>query len=183
MDNKFNMIKNKCLKSTEKNAVKLAINIMKEDYISIHGSEHHILDGACLMAAMHNCGYEFSLENALNEMIERGKNMPGATCGMWGMCGSAASIGAALAIIHKTGPLSNNQYYKDNLNCVSKALAKIAEVGGPRCCKRNAFLSLQSAIDFINVNYDIKLEKSDIVCTFSNENKQCIGQKCPFHKD
>lgn len=183
MENKYKLIKNECLKSNEKNAVKLAISIMKKDYISIHGPEHHILDGACLLTTMYNCGYEFDLENALDEMIERGKTMPGATCGTWGMCGSSASIGAALAIIHETSPLSSNQYYKDNLSCVSRALAKIAEIGGPRCCKRNAFLSLQTAIDFVNKNYDIKLEKSDIACTFSEYNKQCIGQKCPFHKD
>ena len=132
---------------------------------------------------MHNAGVEFDLDKALDEMIVRGQKMPGATCGQWGMCGSSASVGAALAIIHETGPLSNNQYYKDNLSYVSKALGKLADVGGPRCCKRNAFLSILTAIDFVNEQYGIELAKQEFKCIFSNKNKQCIGMRCPFYKD
>lgn len=68
------------------------------------------------------------------------------------------------------------------MNFVSQALSKLAEVGGPRCCKRNAFLSLLTAIDFVNDEYGIILPKSDIKCIFSSENKQCIGLKCPFYR-
>ena len=99
-----------------------------------------------------------------------------------GGCGSSASVGAALAIIHETGPLSNTQYYKDNLSYVSKALGKLADVGGPRCCKRNAFLSILTAIDFVNERYGIALAKQEVECTFFDKNKQCIGMRCPFYK-
>ena len=108
--------------------------------------------------------------------------MPGATCGQWGMCGSSSSLGAAFAILHETGPLSNNQYYKDNLKYVARALNKISEFGGPRCCKRNAFLSLLTAIDFADEYYDIQLPKHEINCEFSSRNKQCIGLRCPFFR-
>lgn len=182
MDDKYLLIKAECLNSNTKNPIELIISIMKKDYINIHGPEHHILDGSCFLTAMHNAGAEFDLEKALDEMIVRGQKMPGATCGQWGMCGSSASIGAALAIIHETGPLSNNQYYKDNLSYVSAALGKLAEIGGPRCCKRNAFLSILTAIDFVNEHYGIKLEKQKIECEFSNRNSQCIGTRCPFFK-
>lgn len=174
------MIKEECLKSTSKNPIELIMKIMKEDYIVIHGPVHHVLDGACFLTAMHNCRDNFDLANALDEMIVRGQKMPGATCGNWGVCGSAASIGAALSIMHKTGPLSDGQYYKDNLNYVSKSLANIAEIGGPRCCKRNAFVSLLTAIDFVKDNYNIELESQKIICPFSSKNKQCLKTRCPF---
>lgn len=180
MDNKYSLMKEECLKAVTKDPIELILNLMQQDYINIHGPEHHILDGACFLTALHNAGIEFDLDKALDEMIERGSKMPGATCGQWGVCGSSASIGAALAIIHETGPLSHNQYYKDNLNLVSQALGRIAEVGGPRCCKRNAFLSIQTAIDFVKIQYDITLPKSEIVCIFSNQNKQCLGTECPY---
>lgn len=106
--------------------------------------------------------------------------MPGAICGQWGICGSAASVGASLAILHNTGPLSDNDYYKDNLKLTSRILSRMAEIGGPRCCKRNAFLSLQTASDFVRENYDIPLESHEIKCGFFPKNEQCIGKRCPF---
>lgn len=181
LDN-YTLIKNICLNANTSDPITLAKDIMKNENINIHGPIHHIIDGACFMTAMHNAGAKFDLDKALDEMIARGQKMPGATCGQWGMCGSSSSIGAALAIIHETGPLSNNEYYQDNLYLVSKALAKIADVGGPRCCKRNAFLSLSSAIDFVEEKYAIRLTKQAIKCDFSNQNKQCIGIRCPFYK-
>lgn len=182
MEDKFILIKKECLNTSTTNPIELAIDIMKKDYINIHGPEHHVLDGSCFLTAMHNAGIEFDLNKALDEMIVRGQKMPGATCGQWGMCGSSASVGAALAIVHETDPLSDNEYYKDNLHLVSQALNKIANIGGPRCCKRNAFLSILTAIDFVNEKYDVKLEKQNIKCEFSGENKQCIGVRCPFFK-
>lgn len=167
---------------TETNPIRIFKNIAKKEYISIHGPEHHILDGSALLTAMYNAGAEFDLEKALHEMEVRGRKMPGATCGQWGMCGSCASVGAALAIIHETGPLSDNEFYKDNLRLTSEALSQIAEVGGPRCCKRNAFLSLKTAVEFVNRMYGLQLEDSDIHCEFSALNQQCIKERCPFYK-
>lgn len=180
MDEKYASIKKECLKSTEKDPIELIFRIMQKDYINIHGPEHHVLDGSCFLTALHNAGVEFDLEKALDEMIGRGGKMPGATCGQWGVCGSAASVGAALSIIHETGPLSRDRYYRDNLRLVSQALGKISDAGGPRCCKRNAFLSLQTAVDFVKVQYGVELPAKDIACIFSDRNKQCLGSACPF---
>lgn len=171
-----------CMEEQSRNPVEIAKKLMKLEGVSIHGPEHHILDGSALLTAMHNVGAEFDLEKALHEMEVRGRKMPGATCGQWGMCGSSASVGAALAIIHETGPLSDNEFYKDNLRLTSEALGKIAEVGGPRCCKRNAFLSLKTAVEFVNRVYGLQLEDSDIHCEFSPLNQQCIKECCPFYK-
>lgn len=180
MEKVYQLIKNECLQAETDNPFMLMITIMEKEWIPIHGPQHHVLDGACFLTAMYHAGVKFDLENALDEMIFRGQKMPGAICGQWGVCGSAASIGAALAIIYQTGPLSNNQYYKNNLEYVSKALAKIAEIGGPRCCKRNAYLAMQTAVEFVRERMGISLPEATIKCQFSKRNQQCLGRYCPF---
>lgn len=174
-------IKRICLDEDSRNPVEIAKNIMKKPFVSIHGPEHHIIDGASFLTALHNAGAEFDLSSALDELAERGIKMPGATCGKWGVCGSVSSVGAALAIIHGTGPLSDNEYYKDNMRFTSTALAKMAEIGGPRCCKRNAFISLVTAVEFVGERYSIELDTADTKCEFSHMNKQCIKTRCPFY--
>ena len=64
----------------------------------------------------------------------------------------------------------------------SLALGNIAEIGGPRCCKRNASLSLKTAIQFVKEHYDIVLEDTDEKCEFTYLNQQCIKERCPFYQ-
>ena len=59
----------------------------------------------------------------------------------------------------------------------AKALGDIGAVGGPRCCKRNAFLSIGAAVEFCRQEFGIRMETSDVFCGFSPQNKQCIGQR------
>lgn len=177
----LDLIKEVCLNHKSTNPIEIVRAMMHHSFVHIHGPEHHILDGAAFLCAMHNAGVEFDLAQALDEIAARGAKMPGAICGQWGVCGSSASIGAALAIIHETSPLSHNEFYKDNLRLTSRALNQIAEIGGPRCCKRNAFLSLKTAIAFVKEKYGIELEDETVVCEFSSQNKQCIKKQCPFY--
>lgn len=123
--------------------------LIKFSSVPMHGPIHHIIDGAAFMTAMYNAGVKFNLDTALDELANRGSDMPGATCGKWGMCGSASSVGAALAIIHETGPLSSNEYYKHNLQLVSNVLLKVSEIGGPRCCKETDFLRLKLLLSLL----------------------------------
>jgi hypothetical protein len=91
-------------------------------------------------------------------------------------------MGAALSIIDGTGPLSIDDSWGKHMEFTSKALFGLSQVGGPRCCKRDAFLSFQKAIEYINENYDIELVNDKIQCNFSEKNEQCIVEKCPFYK-
>lgn len=182
MTDKIDLVKQACLREKGKNPVEIALKLMSLPGISVHGPEHHIIDGAAFLTAMHNAGAEFNLPEALNELEARGRRMPGAICGQWGICGASASVGAALSIVHGTGPLSDCEYYKDNLKLTSSVLAGIAEVGGPRCCKRNAFISLKRAVEFVNKKYGYDLEDVETACSFSRLNPQCIRERCPFYK-
>ena len=139
LEQKYELIKQAALKATSKNPVEIARDIMKNNFVSIHGPEHHFLDGAAFIMAYYNAGGAINPDICLDELAKRTVKMPGAMCGYWGVCGSVAAVGAALAIIHGTGPLSMNEYYADNMKFTSSVIAKMAEIGGARCCKRNAW--------------------------------------------
>ncbi len=171
-----------CIQETNKNPIEIFYKIAEQDFIRIHGPEHHILDGAALLTAFYNAGGALDLSQGLEELMRRGLQMPGATCGQWGVCGAVSSMGAALSIIDGTGPLSADDTWGEHMKFTSKALGALAEVGGPRCCKRDAFLAFSEAIDFVNEKYDVTLEKAKIKCEFSEKNQQCIRTRCPFYK-
>ena len=177
----MNSLKKLCLTEKSKDPYKILYKLMRTEGIPMHGPIHHFIDGAAFMTAMYNAGADFDLSAGLDELFERSKMMPGATCGKWGMCGSASSVGAALAVIHGTGPLSGNEYYKDNLRLTSAVLGKTAEYGGPRCCKRNGFTAIDTAVGFVKEHYGISLETSRFICDFSSLNHECIGEKCPYN--
>jgi hypothetical protein len=62
----------------------------------------------------------------------------------------------------------------------AKSLSEIGNIGGPRCCKRDSYLSILSAIDFVREHFGIEMEKPHVVCRYSARNNQCIGKRCPF---
>lgn len=62
------------------------------------------------------------------------------------------------------------------------ALGQIGAVGGPRCCKRDSYLSILAAIDFVKEHFGVEMEQPEVVCSHSAQNNQCIGKRCPFAK-
>ena len=181
MEERAKKIVEACFQEKSTNPIEIFYSIADKEFVRIHGPEHHILDGAALLTAFFNAGGKIDLQESLNELMKRGLQMPGATCGMWGVCGAVSSMGAALSIIDKTGPLSSDESWGKHMEFTSSALYSLSQVGGPRCCKRDAFLSFQKAIEFINKNYAVELKSDKIECSFSEKNEQCIRGKCPFY--
>lgn len=161
---------------------RIFVETANEDFVRIHGPEHHVLDGACVLAALHNAGMDFDLKRALKQLKEQGLKMPGAACGKWGVCGAVASVGAALAIIEETGPLTTDDSWGSHMVFTSRALGRLAEIGGPRCCKRDAYLAFKTLIPYAEERFGVRLQDDDIHCGFSDQNAQCLGEKCPFHQ-
>ena len=182
LENKYHLIKEEVVKSNSKNPIEIVKKIMHKVFVNIHGPEHHFLDGAAFLVAYNNAGGNIDVDYCLDELAKRTIKMPGAMCGYWGICGSLASVGAALSIIHGTGPLSADEYYKHNMEYTSNVLTDMSKIGGARCCKRNAFLSLSHAVKFVKEKYGIVMELNKIECEFSPSNMQCLHDKCPFYK-
>ena len=96
------------------------------------------------MTAYKNAGGDIDLETALVEMMRRGKSVPGGACGFWGACGAAISSGMFISIISKSTPLAQEPWGLSN-RMTARSLDEIGKIGGPRCCKRDSYLSLLSA--------------------------------------
>ena len=112
------------------NPVVIFKQIAKKEYVSIHGPEHHILDGASLLVAYKNAGGEIDLEQALDRLLAEGVRMPGAMCGLWG----------------------------NHMQFTSKAIGELGTINGPRCCKRDAMIAFKNGIDYVNAHYGVTLQ-------------------------
>ena len=168
-----------CLASTSKNPVEIIQSMMALPFCHMHGPEHHVMVGAALLTAYKNAGGNIDLEKALGEMMERGKEVPGGACGFWGACGAGISSGMFVSIISSSTPLSAEPFALSH-KMTAKSLTAIGEIGGPRCCKRDSYLSILAAIDFVKEHFGVEMEKPEIVCTHAAQNNQCIGKRCPF---
>jgi len=170
-----------CLDETSKDPFLILEKMMALPECHMHGPEHHIMVGAALMTAYRNAGGKIELESALKEMYSRGKEVPGGVCGFWGACGAGISTGIFLSIISNATPLSADAFGLANKMTLA-SLNSIGEIGGPRCCKRNSFLALRAAVDFVGEHYGVYMENPDVICSHSSGNNQCIGKRCPFSK-
>ena len=170
-----------CLKETSRDPVEIIEKMMALPFCHMHGPEHHVMVGASLLTAYRNAGGELDLEPALTEMLNRGKSVPGGACGFWGACGAGISSGMFVSIISKSTPLAEEPFALSH-RMTAKSLGAIGGIGGPRCCKRDSYLSLLSAVDFVRENFGVQMEKADIVCSRSAQNNQCIGKRCPFSR-
>lgn len=168
-----------CEKETSKNPIAIIETMMRMPFCHMHGPEHHVMVGAALLCAYHNAGGSIDLHSALIEMMNRGKTVPGGACGFWGACGAGISSGMFVSVISKSTPLANEPYALSHL-MTSESLGTIGRIGGPRCCKRNSFLSILAAADFVKEHFGIELETQDVICGYSAKNNQCIGTRCPF---
>lgn len=171
-----------CMEETSRNPIEILEKLMSQPDCPMHGPTHHVLVGAALLTAYNNClpdSNKLNLEEALAEMRERGKQVPGGACGYMGACGASISTGIFLSIVTRNTPFSTDTWRLCNL-CTARALEQVALNGGPRCCKRDSYLSVLTAIDFVKENLGVEMVKPEVHCTRSQINEQCIGKKCPF---
>ena len=208
-----------CLAETSKDPVRIMEKMMDMEFCHMHGPEHHAMAAAALVTAYVNAGgvigkmpaYAGSgqagdagdaagddrrktLQAALNKALSRGRKVPGGICGAWGSCGAGIGAGIFISVITESTSLAVEPFGLSN-TMTSRALAKIGEVGGPRCCKRNSFLSILAARDFVSEKFGIVMaDEADAdtdagadvkngyfpVCRWQKMNAECIGARCPF---
>ncbi len=169
-----------CLSETDCDPLAILEKMMALPFCHMHGPEHHVMVGAALLTAYKNAGGEIDLAKALHEMFRRGKAVPGGACGFWGTCGAGVSTGQFMAIVTESTPLAAEPWGLSN-RMTAKALDAIGKNGGPRCCKRDSYLAVLAAVDFVAEQLHIQMKKTTPVCTRSQQNQQCIGKRCPFY--
>ena len=168
-----------CLSETACDPMEIMEKMMAMPFCHMHGPEHHVMVGVALLTAYKNAGGQIDLDHALHEMYRRGKAVPGGACGFWGACGAGVSAGQFMAIVTESSPLAAQPWRLSNC-MTAKALESIGKNGGPRCCKRDSYLAILAAVDFVAEHLGIHMEKTNPVCTRSSQNNQCIGMRCPF---
>ena len=85
------------------------------------------------------------------------------------------------AEISGSTPLANEPFGLSN-RMTARSLNAIGEIGGPRCCKRDSFLSILAAVEFVKEHFNVEMECREVACEYAPRNNQCIGKRCPFSK-
>ena len=63
INEKAELILNDIKREEGTNPIRIFKNIAKKEYLSIHGPEHHILDGASLLVAYKNAGGSIDIDS------------------------------------------------------------------------------------------------------------------------
>ncbi len=170
-----------CLAETSRDPAEILDRMMAMPFCHMHGPEHHIMVGAALLTAYKNAGGALDLERALFDIRGRGRNVPGGSCGFWGACGAGLSAGMFLSIVTGATPLSDEPFARAH-RLTARCLSAIAEVGGPRCCKRDSYIAIEQAVAFVREELGVAMDSHEIVCAYAGKNNQCIGKRCPYSK-
>lgn len=162
----------------------LAQTIMASEGFPMHDPCHHYLVPAVLLttvrAAQNKPGV--SLEADLALARERALTVPGGSCGFQGCCGAAVGVGIFWSVITDASPVSGKPWAMAN-GATGKALLELAEIGGPRCCKRCSWIAICSALPMIEEKLHVALPFAGPVCRFHGENHECLRKKCPFYRE
>lgn len=171
-----------CTGSESTDPFEMAIVLMRDERISMHGPEHHFLVPAVLLSAYYNAIGEKGLKGEkLAIARQRAGSVLGGFCGTHGTCGAAIGTGIFVSVITGSTPLSTKSWKLSNL-VTGETLIDIAENGGPRCCKRDTFLAITHAVDFVKEQFNVELSTNDAVrCEFSDMNKQCLRFNCRYY--
>lgn len=163
----------------------LATEIMQSPAISMHGPEHHFLVSAVLLATFDNALGQGDRRPAhLAEAKRRAERVPGGFCGTHGNCGAGVGTGIFWSIVTGATPISEASWSQSN-QLTARSLLRIAEHGGPRCCKRDTWHALiQAMIDVGRRVPETHWGEPAVLptCTHSHRNKQCREQACVFYR-
>lgn len=173
------LIETYCINTSATDPWQIAVALMNNLEIKMHGPEHHFLVPAVMIAAYHNSGGEKAAH--IKKARQRAEKVPGGFCGSHGDCGAAVGTGILVSVLTGATPLSKGEWRLANL-MTAKSLFSIASHGGPRCCKRNSFLAILEATDFVreHLGADITVSRQR-TCSFAHLNRECLGQSCPFN--
>jgi hypothetical protein len=175
------LIERICTASTLRDPFDLAIRLMEHPSLKMHGPEHHFLVPAVLLSVYYTLKNQSEKkEKAIARARQRSEKIPGGFCGFCGNCGAAVGTGIFVSIVLEANPLTDVSWSLCN-RMTAQSLNLVADYGGPRCCKRDTYLSIQAAIEFSEKHLNLKFGRYPTpVCIFSNRNRECRREDCIF---
>ncbi len=160
----------------------LALTLMANPLVKMHGPEHHFLVPAVLLACFHNQtgATGDTAAERIRQARRRAEDVKGGFCGFCGACGAGIGTGIFTSLVTDATPLSDRERRLANM-VTAESLQVIAEKGGARCCKRESFWAIMTAVGFLRREFGVDLPEEPLpVCTFSDLNKECMGERCAF---
>lgn len=175
-------IKQSCLEYKGFDPIELSVRIMNSPVINMHGPEHHLITPAALLTCVHNkTKCEGDLAKNLDVIEAKAFAETADHCEFKsGSCGAAQGAGVFVSHYLKD-KREDSQIAELREEITAKSIKAIIDHAGPRCCKRDTYLTLQTAVDFLKEKLDIELDYSEAKCVFSLRNKSCGREECDFY--
>lgn len=177
----FGIVLDICRTSREIDMIKLLSLIRCHPAMPLHGPEHHFAIPGAIVAAYKNLGGQVT-DRQIQSAIERGKGIPGGSCGFWGACGAALGVGIAFGIILESSPVAPGPRQKVQ-QTVGKIIQELGQREAARCCQRESWTALILASEISKEILPIPLVvDTDLSCTQMGQNRECPGRACQFFK-
>lgn len=169
-----------CAGTRLKDPVEIANLLMSHTSFPEYGMEHHLIVAAAMLAALRNNGRAGISKRDVETAVRRMAAVPDRACGEFGGCGACLSVGCLVSILLKATPVSDRER-SDSLRASARALERVAELGGPRCCKQSVYASIEAACGILSAHSDVNLREGQIRCAFARRTSHCKGERCPYH--
>lgn len=153
--------------------------LIDKEGLSVHGVWHHALVGELLLVGLRNAGYDIS-DDVIDEVIDRGQQLAGGSCGFLGTCGALVSASAAYAILLGATPVATEAREKA-IAFTAHLHQRLADVGGSRCCKKSSYVAIEVAREeFAKIGFELPAEDMVGRCRFFSLNETCDGETCVY---
>jgi hypothetical protein len=175
-------VRNACLNYKGVDPLELAIEIMNSPTVKMHGPEHHFIAPAVIATCVYNLQNRHAeLSAKLHIIASRAFIETSHVCKFEeNLCGSACGMGVFLSVFQDKDLIDEDEWSCSN-DITIDCLKEIENAKGPRCCKRDTYLSIQASIKYLKEKFAIELPFSDAKCTFSLRNKSCGHENCSFY--
>jgi MoaA/NifB/PqqE/SkfB family radical SAM enzyme/SAM-dependent methyltransferase len=174
------VVQHLCLTSTETDMIDLLNRIRRHPAVPMHGPEHHFALPGVIVAAYRNSGGAAGQTEILSA-IERGRGVPGGSCGFWGACGAALGVGIAFALLLQSNPVKADERQIVQ-HVTAQLLQTSSEVKAARCCQRETWMALQKAAELSELLLPLPLRAAGRTrCGQRGLNRECAGPDCPFY--
>ncbi len=173
------VVKHLCLDTRETDMIDLLNAIRRHPSIPLHGPEHHFALPGVMVATYRNLGGDVNNKDIITA-IERGKSVPGGTCGFWGACGAPLGAGIAFGIILKSNPVkpAERQIVQQ---ITGKIIDELGSIQVARCCQRETWTALKIAARVSKEFLPAPLQAEGSTKCFQKKfNKECPGSACPY---
>ena len=154
-------IKSICRTTKSKNPYDVLEEIYRDPIISTRFLKNHICVGSALAAAFRNSGGDIDLDEAVTEIIRRGRFIPPKACGHAGDCGAAVSCGIFYSTVTDTHPLTPGEQWGDVALLTGTCLVDLGRIGGPRCCNRGTLVSMKDTVLQVKEKLGVEMEWYD----------------------